>query len=253
MFESIPFFFDKVKDVVYGLPEPPPQVRTKPLQVICAGPSRSATESLSIALQKLDIETCHGWWIYEKGYRCQQLCKLGRKKFRGPPDGETHITAADFDNIFGHAEAVVDTPATFACAELIEAFPDAKVILNMRRDKDKWHKSIMGTVASLHQNWIVWLVCMFNKEAFWMWDLTHNFWMPGMYHSQWPGGTTNGLAYCGKWCYRDHCNMMRGMVPKEQLLEWHVEDGWEPLCKVSGVLGGNSVQLKAKMQHIVSR
>ncbi|KAF7588328.1 hypothetical protein BBP40_005894 [Aspergillus hancockii] len=25
--------------------------------------------------------------------------------------------------------------------------------------------------------------------------------------------------------------MIRGLVPKERLLEWSVEDGWEPLCK----------------------
>lgn len=24
--------------------------------------------------------------------------------------------------------------------------------------------------------------------------------------------------------------MVRGLVPKERLLEWTVEDGWEPLC-----------------------
>lgn len=29
----------------------------------------------------------------------------------------------------------------------------------------------------------------------------------------------------------EHCNMIRGFVPKEKLLEWTVEDGWEPLCK----------------------
>lgn len=233
MYESIPFILDKVKDLIYGLSEPPPQVRTKPLQVICAGPSRSATESLAIALQKLGIETFHGWKIYVEGVHCQQLCKLGRKKFRGPPDGEHHITAADFDKIFGEAEAVVDTPATFACAELIEAFPDAKVILNTRRDLDAWHRSIVKTIASRDQSWMLWLLCRFNSEMFWMWDMTHNFWMPGMYHSQWPATTTNGLLYCGKWVYRDHCNMVRGMVPKEQLLEWTVEDGWEPLCDVS--------------------
>ena len=28
----------------------------------------------------------------------------------------------------------------------------------------------------------------------------------------------------------EHCNMIRGLVPKERLLEWTVEDGWEPLC-----------------------
>ena len=32
----------------------------------------------------------------------------------------------------------------------------------------------------------------------------------------------------------EHCNMIRGKVPKERLLEWYVEDGWEPLCKFLG-------------------
>jgi hypothetical protein len=29
----------------------------------------------------------------------------------------------------------------------------------------------------------------------------------------------------------EHCNMIRGLVPKDKLLEWTVEDGWKPLCK----------------------
>lgn len=32
----------------------------------------------------------------------------------------------------------------------------------------------------------------------------------------------------------EHCNMIRGLVPKERLLEWSVEDGWEPLCEFLG-------------------
>ena len=36
----------------------------------------------------------------------------------------------------------------------------------------------------------------------------------------------------GKWIYREHDAMVRGLVPPENLLEWSVEDGWEPLCKV---------------------
>lgn len=28
--------------------------------------------------------------------------------------------------------------------------------------------------------------------------------------------------------------MIRGMVPKERLLEWYIGDGWEPLCKFLG-------------------
>lgn len=32
----------------------------------------------------------------------------------------------------------------------------------------------------------------------------------------------------------DHCNMVRGMVPKDRLHDWSVEDGWEPLCAFLG-------------------
>lgn len=28
--------------------------------------------------------------------------------------------------------------------------------------------------------------------------------------------------------------MIRGLVPRERLLEWTVEDGWEPLCEFLG-------------------
>lgn len=28
--------------------------------------------------------------------------------------------------------------------------------------------------------------------------------------------------------------MIRGLVPQERLLEWTVEDGWEPLCEFLG-------------------
>lgn len=28
--------------------------------------------------------------------------------------------------------------------------------------------------------------------------------------------------------------MIRGLVPPDRLLEWYIEDGWEPLCKFLG-------------------
>lgn len=232
--ESLPFISDRLKDWIYGLPDLPPRVRTKPLQVICAGPSRSATESLAIALRKLGIETYHGWNFYtDNPVRCYELAKVMRKKWRGPPDGESHLTAADFDALFGHAEAVVDVPATFAFPELFTAFPDTKVILNTRRDLNAWHRSVVNNFVPLQQSWFLFVVAHFQKEMFWMRDLTHNYFIPGLLRSLWPSSTTSSILYCGKWAYRDHCNMVRGMVPKEQLLEWSVEDGWEPICKVT--------------------
>lgn len=41
---------------VYHEPEPPPRVREKPMEVLCVGFPRSATESLQVALLKLGYD-----------------------------------------------------------------------------------------------------------------------------------------------------------------------------------------------------
>lgn len=71
-----------LEEHIYALPEPPPRVRTKPLEVICVGLPRSATESLQHALLTLGYDhTYHGWdIIYERPNYAPQWVKLCRKK-----------------------------------------------------------------------------------------------------------------------------------------------------------------------------
>lgn len=47
----------------------------------------------------------------------------------------------------------------------------------------------------------------------------------------WPGLKPSVCVFLGLILSLEHCNMIRGLVPKERLLEWYVEDGWDPLCK----------------------
>ncbi|AEO62078.1 hypothetical protein MYCTH_2131264 [Thermothelomyces thermophilus ATCC 42464] len=52
-------------------------------------------------------------------------------------------------------------------------------------------------------------------------------------------GVSSGNIPAGKWdnildLRRPWLNMIRGLVPKERLLEWYIEDGWELLCKFLG-------------------
>lgn len=37
-----------------------------------------------------------------------------------------------------------------------------------------------------------------------------------------------------KAAYEEHNALIRGLVPKERLLEFHVSKGWEPLCQFLG-------------------
>lgn len=59
----------------------------------------------------------------------------------GPLDGNNDFTAADFDRLLGHSVAVTDAAASVFAAELIAAYPEAKVVLNYRRDLDAWSVS----------------------------------------------------------------------------------------------------------------
>ncbi|KAF5536522.1 ARCA-like protein [Fusarium napiforme] len=127
-----------LENYVYVVPEPPSRTRTKPMEVLCVGLPRSATESLQTALLKLGYDhTYHGWDIvYETPNYASKWIRLCRKKWFGSLDGNTTITQEEFDEILGHSVAVTDAAASVFAAELIAAYPDAKVVLNYRKDLD---------------------------------------------------------------------------------------------------------------------
>ncbi|KAI1082521.1 P-loop containing nucleoside triphosphate hydrolase protein [Whalleya microplaca] len=222
-------------EYVYSLPEPPSRKRTKPMEVLCVGLPRSGTESLQHALIKLGYDyTFHGWDIVlEEPNYCQQWVRLSRKKWFGPLTGENNITAADFDALLGHSVAITDTAGSVFAAELIAAYPDAKVILNYRKDIDAWHNSLVNTIARADSHWLLFLLSCLGRECFWAWHSHIRFMYPGLFRAL-DGNIKTGIARNGKWVYREHCNIIRGLVPKERLLEWTVEDGWEPLCEFLG-------------------
>lgn len=228
---------DYILEKIFTVPTPPPRVRTNPMKVICLGPSRSGTESLSIALKMLGFQTCHGFdIIYEEnvGY-IQEWAKLARRKYAGTPDGDVQISIADFDAVLGNSDAVMDIGAYFFAEEIIKAYPDAKVVLNLRRDLDAWHQSaINALVRDIDDRWLTHFLRRLNAEIFWLWLFCQVYGFRPFFRSPNQGSLRHGLVCNGKWVYRDHCNMVRGLVPKERLLEWAVEDGWEPLCNVSG-------------------
>ncbi|RAK87664.1 hypothetical protein BO79DRAFT_175378 [Aspergillus costaricaensis CBS 115574] len=228
-----------IKSSLYSYPQPPPRTRTRPLRLICAGLPRSATESLSHALQELNYKPYHGWTLVSEsnGGYIQEWANLARRKYAGAADGDVQITRAEFDALLGDHDAVLDSvPAMFA-AELIEAYPEAKVILNTRSDLDAWHRSIMKTVVSdIEDSWVAWFVKVFNAERFWLWEFYFTYGYSGLFRSLRKGSAKEGIMRNGKWVYRDHCNMVRGMMvgDKRRLLEWEVGDGWGSLCEFLG-------------------
>ena len=131
------------------------------------------------------------------------------------------FTRREFDQLLGHAQAVCDWPAIAFARELIEAYPDAKVILT-NRDVDSWHASTMKTVywraTDPHLRW-----------------LSYFDWAAGMYQPMlkkffdtfFEGDFPNR----GKEIFQRHYDEVRRLVPKDRLLEYRVTEGWEPICK----------------------
>lgn len=149
---------------------------------------------------------------------------LWRDAFAAKFDNGPAFTRADWDQLLGHCQAVCDWPAVAFAKELIEAYPEAKVILT-NRDVDSWHASTMKTVY--------WRVM--DPELRW---LQYFSWAAGLYYPMlkkffdefFEGDFPNQ----GKRIYKEHYENVRSLVPKERLLEFSIKDGWEPLCKFLG-------------------
>ncbi|KAF2254708.1 hypothetical protein BU26DRAFT_143852 [Trematosphaeria pertusa] len=220
---------DSILEHVYSMPAPD-RPRTRPLQVICVGPSRSGTDSLKQALLLLGYQNVfHGYDTLLPANRHMKpiLSRLVNKKYNSDAkDGDISFTAEEFDEVFGECDAITDMPGAMFAAELVVAYPEAKVILNRRKDVDAWYRSISATFAPVQQDRWAAFCQWFSPDLYWSRRLLIREIFPCVYH--------NNFRANGKWVYREHCAMARGLVPKEKFLEWGVEDGWGPLCEFLG-------------------
>ena len=112
---------------MYRLDEPN-LVRDRPMKVLALGLSRCGTESLKFALEELGYKgVYHGSEV--KGNHEMVLARLWDAKTVGV---ENKISAKDFDRFIGNYEAVTDAVGCMFAKELIEAYPNAKVLLLLK-------------------------------------------------------------------------------------------------------------------------
>ncbi|KLJ09351.1 hypothetical protein EMPG_15214 [Blastomyces silverae] len=196
--------------------------RTVPMKVLALGVGRTGTASLRAALERLGyLDTYH---MMSASIENPPDCLMWQDALAAKYDGVGEFGRKEWDQLLGHCQAVCDWPACAFAKELIEAYPNAKVILTTR-DVDSWHSSVMKTV------W--WRVT--DPEH----RLVSNFsWAASMYHPMlqkffdtfFKGDFPNK----GKQVYLNHVEEVRSLVPKERLLEYKIGEGWGPLCEFLG-------------------
>ncbi|KAF2171525.1 hypothetical protein M409DRAFT_63761 [Zasmidium cellare ATCC 36951] len=203
------------------------------LRVIGAGLPRTGTASFTAALSIL-----LGGPVYHSGTQMlvsgdekhikTQIRILEHTPMQSPEDKK--VVMEGLKSLVNGYVATADSSMCQFVPELLELFPDAKVICTTR-DPDAWAKS-MGELASTSlQNMLAlmlfWVPCLrlFPK------------WVRVLHEGRWgelyirPGEQAN----YGQVTWERHVSWLQESVPKDRLVFYDVRDGWQPLCDVLGV------------------
>jgi len=193
------------------------------MKVIGVGFGRTGTLSLKAALERLGAGPC---------FHMIDLI-VGERRERDLPywtqiaDGKQ----VDWSVVFDGWSSTVDWPACSRWEELIEAFPEAPVLLNIR-DFDPFYESCKNTILAVKEAALagtiqpdanrvppspaLWEVI---EKLIWQGDFEGRFkdkeWVREMYYQR--------------------IETIKATVPAERLTVWELGDGWQPLADMLGV------------------
>ncbi|GES59701.1 NAD dependent epimerase/dehydratase [Aspergillus terreus] len=201
--------------------------RVVPMRVLALGLCKTGTESLMEALRILGYnEAYHGWVALlnnPRDYAMWQKALHAKYDGIGKPFGRE-----EFDRLLGHCQAVSDIPALCFTEELIKAYPEAKVILTVR-DIDEWQRSI-ETIFARSGKWRLKILIPFLRTLTLLCGSRFHWVFVTIPRAGKELFGTN-LHSEGRAIYESHYKMVEALVPPENLLHYHVNEGWEPLCR----------------------
>ncbi len=193
------------------------------MKVIGAGLPRTATTTQAIAFEKLGFGPCYH--MRDMMMDMEKGLALWEAVARGEPDWET---------IFGDAASTCDWPGARYYRELLEYYPDSRVVLSVR-SSEGWIRSMRETIWSMYfGDSVMRHMCMARAALDPLWRR----FMDLMVHMTWADGT-GGLAPAedaytddGLAAAMDRWNeRVKQDVPADRLLVWEPREGWGPLCE----------------------
>ena len=179
------------------------------LRVLGAGLGRTGTNSLKLAFERLLGGRVHH--MYEVSMDGARQFPLWQAAADGAPYEQW---AQALDGFVGG----VDWPSCRWYGLLAEENPDAIVVLSHRKDADAWWRSADRTIFQKlrtgppHDPGLTMMRTLLRGHI-------------GSYDDE----------STAKAAYERHNAGVRERIPRERLVEWQPEDGWEPLCAALGL------------------
>jgi hypothetical protein len=189
----------------FGLDLGPDMGERMTLRVVGAGVGRTGTLSLKAGLEEL------------LGHSCYHMIEV----FSHPDHVAVWRDAAegrpvDWQGFLENYEATSDFPACLFWREILDAHPDAIVVLSTRRDSEAWWQSASQTIFSFDADQMP----PEMKEWFEMWQTVAQ----ARFTADWKDERAARAAY------ERHNAEVRASAPRDRLVEWSPADGWGPLC-----------------------
>ncbi len=173
------------------------------LKVIGTGFGRTDTDSMREALEILGFGPCHHMRELINDTEHERL-------WRSVVAGAT----PDWDLLLGGYASCVDWPSAYYWPQLVEAFPQARVILTWRT-AESWWKSFEKTLLPRILSLIEIEITPKSSELI----------GPRVFHDR-PDDRAHCIAV-----YDANVAAVKEKVPTERLLTHELGDGWEPLCE----------------------
>ncbi|KNG89007.1 putative NAD dependent epimerase/dehydratase [Aspergillus nomiae NRRL 13137] len=217
--ENIPF-----PTVPYPRMEPPAH-REKKMKVLALGMSRTGTMSLYVALKELGY-TCYHMAECNLDQQNDSL-RLWNRAIDAKFNGNGHkFAGADFDQMLWRYDAITDIPCILFVEELMDAYPDARIVLTTR-PVEPWLASMQRTFYAI-LGWKRWSLLEFIDPTY------IGLYIPLLRSalSVWTGGTWQDSSRL-QHGFAAHYDLVRTAAQKRgrEVLEFKVQDGWEPLCQ----------------------
>jgi len=205
------------------------RTRKKPMRILVLGMCRTGTTSISTALRKLGYTphqmrdvlinpTDLALW--------QEAINLTLFPPRDRPASQRNLAPyakPEFDKLLSDHDVVMDLPGCIFVKQLVEAYPDAKVILTTR-DYDEWEKSMQESL---------WCLCTWRLFVFARYfNISQLAPLIRLMHTVFRvhNGNTYGRPE-SKAAFEKHYDTVRSIVPADRLLEIDPDDTtWDPLC-----------------------